>query len=482
MKAKTLILLLILVFASIFAFSTVRYTNHNLERIFRSSSQNAFYLLSFVVDHYLNHEKRAETIYIQQVREAAAAQLKSAQPPTAQIDARGFQGIWLFKEDTSFGTTEYKTAEDDIVNFYQQNLRGKNEHTLLIINGEPFFLVNTTSGPTDILILTKADVISGIRIEEALDSLINSYNLRYFAIVNANNTPILFSTLYENFLPLKGAGQHIITTPEGRILQIEEKAKDNTIVAGFEMESLYRIFRQNDLFLGIIIIFFIVLEGILLANYLRFERFRFKKEKEITQFKEVGALSTGFAHEFRNSLHTITLLAKELDEERRRILLDETNRMKTVMDSLRLLSTKDIGRDEIEIPELINESAALLEHTIKEKNVAVTKEIIENAVVKGNRTLLVTALSNVIKNSIEAHAATIKISTSRKGKKLVIKITDDGMGFDPSTANQIFDPFFSKKGQSGIGLYLAKRIIELHGGEVELARNEHTVFSIIMPV
>jgi signal transduction histidine kinase len=481
MKAKTLILLLVLVFASIFAFSTVRYTNHNLERTFRSSSQNAFYLLSFLVDHYLNHEKQAEETYIQQLREVATAQLRSAQPGNIQANSRGFKGIWLFTEDTSFGTTEYKTVEGDIVNFYQLNLRGKNEHTLIIIHGRPFFLVNTTSGLTDILILAEADVMSGIRIEEALDSLVNSYNLRYFAIVKPNNTPILFSTLYANFLPLKGIGQHIITTPEGRILQIEEKSDDNTIVAGFEMESLYRIFRQNDLFLVITIIFFVLLEGVLLANYLKFERFRFKKEKEVTKFKEVSALSTGFAHEFRNSLHTITLLARGLDEERRRILLDETNRMKTVMDSLRLLSTKDIGRDEIEIPELINESVALLEHTIKENKVTVAQDITENAVIEGNRTLLVTALSNVIKNSIEAHAATIKINTSRKGKRLIIKITDDGQGFDPSIAYQIFDPFFSKKGQSGIGLYLTKRIVELHGGEVELARNEYTVFSIIMP-
>jgi nitrogen-specific signal transduction histidine kinase len=481
MKTGTIILIFILACASIFAILTVRFTNHNLERTFRVSSQNAFYLISFVVDHYLIQAQQAEESYIRRLRNMITEQRDGRKPLTMITKSAELKGIWVFEKDRVSGTTEYETMEREIVNFYQQNLRGKDEYTMIMFRGKPFFLINTTGASGDILLLAEAPIIYGMRIEQVLDSLVVSSNLRYYAIVNAANTPILFSTLYENFLPLEGTGQHIIDTPGGKIFQIEEARHDTSIVAGFDMESLNRILTQNNTFLVLIIIVFVILEGVLIASYWKFERFRLKKEKEIDRFKEVGALSTGFAHEFRNSLHALTLLAKELDEEDSSILLDETNRMKAIMDSLRLLSAKDIERIEIKAAELLNESTALLDHIVKENNVKILQDITKNATVSGNRALLVTALSNIIKNSIEAHARNIKISARKKGRKIRIEIADDGVGIERAITDQVFDPFFSKKDQSGIGLYLTRRIIELHDGEIVLTRNEYTVFIVTLP-
>jgi nitrogen-specific signal transduction histidine kinase len=481
MKTGTIILIFILVCASIFAFLTVRFTNYNLERTFRVSSQNAFYLISFVVDHYLNQAQQAEESYIQQLRNMIIARSDDRKPLTMITQYPELKGMWVFEKDRISGTTEYKPMEKEIVKFYQQNLRGKDEHTLIMFGGKPFFLINTTVASGDILLLAEAPVISGLRIEQVLDSLVTSSNLRYYAIINADNTPILFSTLYENFLPLKGTGQHIIDTPEGKIFQVEEAANDNSVVAGFDMESLNRILKQNNTFLVLTIIVFVILEGVLIASYWKFERFKFKKEREINRFKEVGALSTGFAHEFRNSLHTLSLLAKELDKENKDILLDETNRMTTIMDSLRLLSAKDVKRNKIMVVELMNESVALLDHMITGKKVIIQTDIDEDVLIEANRALLVTALSNIIKNSIEARARNIIINAHKKGRRIRIEIADDGVGIERAITDNIFDPFFSKKDQSGIGLYLTKRIIELHDGEIELKRNKHTVFIVTLP-
>jgi len=479
-KARSLILIFILGCASLFTFLTVRFTNYSMERTFRDSSNNAFYLLSVVVDHYLTHEREIEGSYIHELRSKITAQIRGIKPTELIIRPHDYEGVWIFEGNTTVGATKYGNVEREILNFYRQNLRGKNEHTLILIEGKPFFLVNTASDSRDILLLSDATVISGVRIEQVLDSLITASGLRYFAIINSDNTPILFSTLYENFLPLRGVGQHTIETPDGRIFQIEGVIENGSIVAGFEMESLSRIIRNNNMFLVCIIVVFVILEGVLFGSYMKFERFKVKKEREISRFKEVGALSTGFAHEFRNSLHTLALLAKELDEEDKSILLEETIRMKAIMDSLRLLGTEDVRREEIKVTDLLNESVALLDHIMKEENVAILKDIDEDAVIQGNRTLLVAAVSNMIKNSIEAHARNIKISTNKKGKRVRIDIADDGKGMDKTIIGEIYDPFFSKKGQSGIGLYLAKRIIELHDGKIETKTNEHTIFSITL--
>jgi signal transduction histidine kinase len=228
------------------------------------------------------------------------------------------------------------------------------------------------------------------------------------------------------------------------------------------------------------VLVFIVLEGVLFSSYLRFERFKLTKEKEIIRFKEVGALSTGFAHEFRNSLHTLSLLANDMDKENKNILLDETTRISSIMDSLHLLSTRDLKKEEIVVIEVVREAIELLDHAIKTNVVNINTDIQPELVSSGNRPLLATAISNIIKNGIEAGAKNIEISASAKGKEVKITCIDDGKGIDAVIRENIFDPFFSKKGQSGIGLYLTKRIVEMHGGRVDVEGNERTRFTIVL--
>jgi len=480
MKARILILIFIFACALTFAFLTVRFTNYSLERTFRESSNNSFYLLSFIVDHLFQHEEVLETAVIQNLRDRlAGAGIKPIRPAFAQNDT-SIHGIWIIEGRSISGTTRYTDEENDIINFYGRNLKGKNANTLIFLEDRPFFLINTNRGTQDVLILYDASAIYEISIERILDSLITSSNLRYFAILDKENTPVLFSTLYENFLPLRGQGQHIVVTPDGNIFQIEEFSADSRVVAGFAMESLERIKRTNNFFLMLTVLVFILLEGILLFGYMRAERFSLMKEREISRLKEVGALSAGFAHEFRNSLHTLSLLADGMEADNKTILLDETARMRSIMDSLRLLGTKEIKLEKIDVAEMVRESIALLDHAINTNSVKIKTGIEPQLVCQGNRALLVTAISNIIKNGIEAGASEIQVTAKKKGREIHVVCTDDGRGIESAIKNDIFTPFFSKKGQSGIGLYLTKRIIELHDGRITVESNKHTRFRIVL--
>jgi signal transduction histidine kinase len=478
MKIRGLILIFIFASAILFAFLTVRVTNHSLERTFRESSKNAFYLLSFIVDHLFQYEKEIEVTVIERLRNTIAATGRSTDQLLAIEKDQNIQGVWVIGDKTVAGVTEYSGVEKEIISFYRKNLRSKNAHTLILLAGKPFFLVNTILDAEEVLILSDASGVYGIKIERVLDSLIISSNLRYFAIINQDNTPLLFSTIYENFLPVKGEGSHVIKTPRGNIFQIEESIAGNRVVAGFEMESLTRIIRTNIVFLLLAVLGFVILESILFVGYLRFERFRIEKEREINRLKEISALSTGFAHEFRNSLHTLSLLANDLDKANQTIILDETTRMRSIMDSLRLLGTTEVKQEEIKIAELVNESVSLLNHAIRENAASIKSNVDPELGSRGNRSLLVTAFANVIKNSLEAGAKNIEIEATTKGKQIQIACTDDGKGIDTVTLSEIFDPFFSRKGQSGIGLYLTKRIVELHGGRIEVRSNGNTRFII----
>lgn len=481
MKIRRIILTFIFASVILFTLLTVRSTNYRLEQTFRESSGNAFYLLSFVVDHFLQYEKEVEATVIDRLRQRIQATGNDAGRMLALQDDIDISGVWVIEGTDARGGTDLADAEKEILIFHRSNLAGKNAHTLIFLRGKPFFLVNTALGTSEVLLLSRAADLYEVKIERVLDTLVTSSNLRYFAIINQENTPILFSTLYENYLPLRGDGYHKISTPEGNIFQIEESVDENRIVAGFAMDSLARIIRTNNIFLLLTVIGFVVLESLLLIGYVRFERFRFTKEREINQLKEVSAISTGFAHEFRNSVHTLSLLANDLEGENRSIILSETARMKAIMDSLRLLGTKTVMPEEIMLSELLTESAALLDHTARESAASVTIDAPTGLLTHGNRSLLVTAISNIIKNSLEAGAKKIGITATRKGREIQISCRDDGKGIDKATLDEIFDPFFSQKGQSGIGLYLTKRIIELHGGRIEVKSDAVTQFTITIP-
>ncbi len=76
---------------------------------------------------------------------------------------------------------------------------------------------------------------------------------------------------------------------------------------------------------------------------------------------------------------------------------------------------------------------------------------------------------NFIDNSISAGCKKIDITSERKDYRVAIKVQDDGIGMKNETLDRIFDPFFTtKKEGTGLGLSICKKIIEDHGGTIEI--------------
>lgn len=94
--------------------------------------------------------------------------------------------------------------------------------------------------------------------------------------------------------------------------------------------------------------------------------------------------------------------------------------------------------------------------------------------IEGNRVLLVWALENVVKNSLDALAGSggaIEISArAGDGKWVEVRIADDGPGVPLEVRDRIFEPgVTTKSGGWGVGLALSRRIVEgVHGGRIEL--------------
>jgi len=99
--------------------------------------------------------------------------------------------------------------------------------------------------------------------------------------------------------------------------------------------------------------------------------------------------------------------------------------------------------------------------------------------------LLVQCLSNLLRNAYEAmERGIVSVEVEKAHRKVIILITDTGKGIPADELGHIFDPFFTTKDKGmGIGLYLARKIVEAHDGRIS-ARSEAgrgTTFIIHLP-
>ena len=78
-------------------------------------------------------------------------------------------------------------------------------------------------------------------------------------------------------------------------------------------------------------------------------------------------------------------------------------------------------------------------------------------------------LANVLRNAVQASppGARVEAAVSRERDRLVYTVRDHGPGFAPGQIAQLFDPFYTTRATgTGLGLAMARRMVQLHGGTV----------------
>ena len=108
---------------------------------------------------------------------------------------------------------------------------------------------------------------------------------------------------------------------------------------------------------------------------------------------------------------------------------------------------------------------------------------------------LLQVFSNIIANAIEAmpHGGVLSISVRKlmraSGDGVQINVRDDGVGIKKEGLERAFEPFFTTKGEfgTGIGLWVAKQLVEKRGGQISIASsteagNSGTTVTIFIPL
>jgi PAS domain S-box-containing protein len=203
----------------------------------------------------------------------------------------------------------------------------------------------------------------------------------------------------------------------------------------------------------------------------------------------LGEMSAGIAHEFKNSLATISgysqMLASDGDQETRefaqKIALETGNLTRIVTDFLNFARPRGMQREPLDL-------RAMLEDCAKENGVALKLDNLASpSTVVADPTALRQVFSNLMRNSKEAERAgaaiTITAQVEDKGNQKIIRICDNGSGIPQDKLPKIFIPFFTTKAEgTGLGLALVHRIVTDHGGTVSVTSSKTgTTFTILLP-
>ena len=206
----------------------------------------------------------------------------------------------------------------------------------------------------------------------------------------------------------------------------------------------------------------------------------------------------GVSHDLRAPLRSISSFGKllgyhvgdALDEQGRdylRRIREAAAQMEDLVASLQELSRVMQGEfrsEPVDLSLLADWAGAELQDAEPQR--AASIEVEPGLVVRGDeralRRLLALLLHNAWKFSRERASVRIVVSGAREGDLLQVQVRDHGIGYDPRYADKLFQPFQRLHGAAegagnGLGLAIAKRIVERHGGRIA-AQSEPGVGSI----
>lgn len=221
-----------------------------------------------------------------------------------------------------------------------------------------------------------------------------------------------------------------------------------------------------------------------------------QKEEEIKRQERLamlGETAAALAHEVRNPLGAIrlfvSLLRRDLSEKPKSIeIIDQIDGSISALDNvvsniLQFSRERKLVFAPVNIHSIIQEQ--LLRFPRSATNTATFElNLLANPFLNGNESSLRQVFYNLIFNALQAtnHKGHIIISSEDAGDQLRATLRDNGPGIPEEILNRLFEPFVTTKNEgTGLGLAIVKKIVEQHGGSIEVVNDHGAVFRITFP-
>jgi len=214
----------------------------------------------------------------------------------------------------------------------------------------------------------------------------------------------------------------------------------------------------------------------------------------------IGEAMTGLAHESRNALQRsqafLELLSVEVAGQAEALRLvdciqDAQNHLHQLYEEVRQYAAPiRLERHSYFASELVEETWAYLEQARVNRQAQLqVDESGRSLKAEVDRFMIQQVFRNILENSLAACADPVTIFfsgeiTEESGqKRLHLSLRDNGPGLNPDQRERIFEPFYTTKLRgTGLGMTLSKRIVEAHGGQIQVGLGPGTEILIVLPL
>lgn len=365
----------------------------------------------------------------------------------------------------SQGAAIYKELEAlSALTSYTDNILSSIAAGVVTLDSEGYVL--TWNGAAERIVRLKANRVEGLHYEAVLDRL---------RIAEQDK-----NTLRNAIASVSETGE----TYQAYKLVFKREGRDETYIN----LSISQLLNSAGEQLGLVLIFEDVTRETKMENEFR----------RMGELAAVGQLAASIAHELRNPLSSIKGAAQFLQKEYEDhsaiveflgIIIDEVNGLnKLTTEFLDFARPMELELKPVSVNDVVDKTLQLMSVHITDSNVIVKEELDPSAPeIQADQDQLEQVLRNIVLNALQAMpgGGVLTVSTGRgPGGGAYMSVTDTGTGIAKENLERIFLPFVTTKTKgTGLGLSVVQKIVENHGGRIEVASElgKGSTFTVFLP-